>query len=295
MTAPAPPTGIAVDLGGTKISAARVTDGKVSDVIKTETDPNAPTSAQIAAICDLVRQFGVTPGEQKIGVAVAGRVSSAGEWFAVNSHILTQIDEVPLRQLLEQELGQPVTIENDALAAALGEYVAGAGKGYNSFAYVTVSTGVGGGLILDGSPIVSSSGLAGHIGFTTSRMPGSGCGSGRSNTVESIASGRALAARAADMGHQTRTGRDVYAAYLSGADWATQLVSDSARAISELSSNLKAMLDIEAVVIGGGVGLAEGYVDLVDAHLQSEPSLFRPNVRRALLAENSALIGILAR
>ena len=292
MSHPPLPSGIAVDLGGTKVAAARVIRGVIAQIFKTETDPDAPTDIQVAAICDLVHH--ASPGNQKIGVAVAGRISSEGEWYSVNSDILTQIEKVPLRQLLESELEQVVAIQNDAIAAALGEHVSGAGKGFQSFAYVTVSTGVGGGIILDGKPVTSCTGLAGHIGFTTSRMRGSDCGSGRTNTVESIASGRALAARAAAKGHVGLSGKDVFAAHLSGEAWAGELVSNSAAAIAELSSNLKSALDIEAVVIGGGVGLAEGYIDLVEVHLQNEPELFRPTVRRAALAENSALIGILA-
>ncbi|NKB51120.1 MAG: ROK family protein [Rhizobiaceae bacterium] len=297
------PSGIAVDLGGTKISAARVTRGTVGDIIKVETDSNASTDSQITAICELIKKIGPSPrgGEgiggtaDNIGVAVAGRVSKDGDWYAVNSEILTQIDKVPLRKMLAQRLGQDVTVENDATAAALGEFACGAGNNSNSFAYITVSTGVGGGIILDGRPVVSGSGLAGHIGFTTSRMQGDDCGSGRTNTVESIASGRALSARATKLGHAGLSGKQVYDAHLSGAAWATQLVSDSAAAIAELSTNLKSVLDVDAAVIGGGVGLAEGYVELVEVHLQSEPPLFRPKVHRAALAENSALIGVLVR
>ena len=132
-----------------------------------------------------------------------------------------------------------------------------------------------------------------HIGFTTTRLKGAMCGSGRDNTVESVASGRALAANAAALGHVGLTGREVYAAHLAGKTWASNLVANSAAAIAELSSNLKAVLDIDAVIIGGGVGLADGYVGLVEEHLQAEPELFRPATRRAALAENSALLGVL--
>ena len=119
------------------------------------------------------------------------------------------------------------------------------------------------------------------------------CGSGRDNTVESVASGRALAANAAALGHVGLTGKQVYAAHLAGKTGASNLVANSAAAIAELSSNLKAVLDIDAVIIGGGVGLADGYVGLVDEHMQAEPELFRPATRRAALAENSALLGVL--
>ncbi|MEP1208114.1 MAG: ROK family protein [Rhizobiaceae bacterium] len=294
MSALSLPSGVAVDLGGTKISAARVTDGIVGDVIKTETDADASINVQIEAICGLVSQIGFTPGAQKIGVAVAGRVSSDGQWFAVNSDILSQIDKIPLRDLLVQQFGQDVKIQNDATAAAQGEMICGAGRGMDSFAYITVSTGVGGGIILNRKPVTSGSGLAGHVGFVTSRHLGGTCGSGRRNTVESIASGRALVARAEALGHRGMTGKDVFAAHLSGANWASELVTSSAAAIAELGGNLKAALDIEAVIIGGGVGLAEGYAELVEDQLSAEPALFRPQVRRAALAENSALIGILA-
>ena len=285
--------GLAVDLGGTKVAAARVKNGQVVETVREDTDTEAGVSDQVEAICRLLDRLDVSP-EDRIGVAVAGRVNRDGEWFAVNSEILTRIDRVPLRTLLADRLGRDVMVQNDALAAAVGEFVAGAGKGCRSMAYVTVSTGVGGGIVLDGCPVTSPSGLAGHMGFTTSRNATGRCGSGRTGTVESIASGRAIAAKAATEGHPGLDGKQVFEAHLAGAPWAREIVQESASAIAELCANLKTLLDLDRIVLGGGIGLAASYLDLVKEALLQEPQMFRPELRIAALGTSSAMIGILA-
>jgi N-acylmannosamine kinase len=250
-------------------------------------------STQIDTICQLVDQLSPGP-EETVGVAVAGRVSDQGDWFAVNNEILAKVDAVPIKAYLSNRLNRPVRVENDATAAAIGEFGYGAGQGTNSMAYITVSTGVGGGIILDGRPLRSRSGLAGHVGFTTSRIADQKCGSGRYHTIESVASGRAIARAAADIGQTGLDGKVVYQAHLTGESWASELVHQSAAGIAELSVNLKSILDIDLVVIGGGIGLAEGYVELVGQILNAEPPLFRPAIARAALGNFSALIGVLA-
>ena len=109
-----------------------------------------------------------------------------------------------------------------------------------------------------------------------------------------MASGRAIAASAAAAGHPGLDGRAVYRAHLNGADWASGLVRQSAAAVAELCGNLKSMLDPDRIVIGGGIGLAEGYLDLVHQALDEEPTLFRAPLVPAELGTHSALIGVLA-
>lgn len=288
------PTGIAVDFGGTKISAARVVDGVVQTHLKTRTDGNADVEAQLAAICELIDRLEVSDTDN-VGIAVAGRVSGAGVWFALNTKTLSKVTEFPLQDRLSEILDRPVTVQNDATAAAIGEYRCGAGRGTTAFGFITVSTGIGGGLILEGKPVVSEMGLAGHVGFTTSRLAQHRCGSGRDRTVESIASGRALARYAADAGQPGLDGKAVYQAHLSGEAWARDLVCQSASAVAELCANLKTVLDLDRIALGGSIGLAEGYLDLVRAALKEEPEIFRPSVIHAALGADAALIGVLVR
>jgi N-acylmannosamine kinase len=238
-------------------------------------------------------QLSVAPAD-KIAVAVTGRVSAGGVWRAVNAKTLPNIHSVDLAALLSEKFGREVSVQNDATAAAFGEYVAGAGRGYRSIGFITVSTGVGGGFVLNGVPLVSASGLAGHVGFTTSRVARDTCGSGRHATVESVASGRAIARIAAERGHPSLDAKTVYQAHLAGVDWASVLIRQSGEAVAELCANLKTTLDLDAILIGGGIGLAEGYLALVESYLQTEPEIFHVPLLRADLGIRATFIGVLS-
>lgn len=292
MTKARAPSGVAVDFGGTKISATRLRGGVAVDSIKVATDGTASAEQQVGAICDLLQRLALGPAEP-VGVALAGRVDRHGCWHALNTETLTGVAEVPLRALLSDRLNRSVVVENDAIAAAIGEFHHGEGRGCSDFAFVTVSTGVGGGLILNGQPVISSQGLAGHVGFTTSTLGNRRCGSGRLNTVESIASGRAIAHYAAALGHPDLSAKDVYEAHLNGVEWATGLIDQSARALAEMIGNLTALLDLERIALGGSIGMAEGYLERVQQHLQSEPVIFQPDLVSVSLGADAAHFGVL--
>ena len=158
-------------------------------------------------------------------VAVAGRITATGVWEAVNSKTLSEVKGVPICEILARKLNRRVIVKNDALAALLGEAAFGAARGYPRVAFITVSTGIGGAIVLDGIPLVSADGIAGHIGFSTSRYATEHCGCGRMQTVESVASGRAIAASAIAGGHPVNDAKEVYAAHLKGLPWATAIGS----------------------------------------------------------------------
>lgn len=286
------PSGVTVDFGGTKIAAARITEGVVGNVLISRTDGQADAAGQVDAICELLVQLELLPDE-KTAVAVAGRVDEQGNWIPLNTETLSGIEKVPLGKILSQRLHRDVTLLNDATAAAIGEYAAGAGRNTQSMAFITVSTGIGGGIVLNGKPLISPSGLAGHIGFTTSRLASGMCGSGRRQTVENIASGRAIAAQANELGHAGMDAKAVFEAHLAGTDWANAIILRSASAVAELCANLHATLDLDLVVLGGGLGLAEGYLEMVQASLHEEPALFQPPIVAAELGVGAALIGAL--
>ncbi len=285
--------GLSVDFGGTKISASRIINGEIVKYVESKTAGNATIDGQIYDIMQLLNQLSIQAND-KISVALAGRVTKQGIWQAVNSKTLTEVTNVPLKEMLQKKLSRPVNIQNDATAAMVGEYISGAAKGYQRAAFITVSTGVGGGIIIDGNPLTSDNGLAGHIGFTSSKFATDKCGSGRQHTVESIASGNALAKIARRAGQSVNSGKDVFDAHLAGEVWATKIVIQSANAIAELCVNLNAILGLDIIAIGGSIGLAEGYLSLVMQALKHEPEIFRPKIVKAKLGKNAALIGVLA-
>lgn len=279
------PEGFAVDLGGSKTAAARIAGGRIAQRLQSPTDSVADFDAQIGAMAALLDQLGFRAGD-RLGVAVAGRVDANGNWHAVNPGILPQIGGAPLRDRLRDRFGARTTVGNDAAAAALAEATLGAGIGAAHFAYLTVSTGVGGGIVLGGRLLQSTNGLAGHVGFVSSPLGDAPCGSGRCGTVEGTASGRAIAAAAGTA--------DAKEAFAAGTPRAEAAIDRSAAAIARLCADLTAIFGLDLVAVGGSVGLAEGYLPRVKAHLLAEPALFRVPLVPARLGQDSALLGALA-
>ncbi len=285
-------TGLAIDIGGSKIAAARFQAGVIVARRRRATDGSLNVGAWIATIGELLADLGGT-GAEPVGVAVTGRVDGEGRWSAINTDTLSGVDGVPLANDLQQRFGPRVVAMNDALAAATGEAIYGAGQGAPAMAYLTVSTGVGGGIVLGGRPLTSVDGLAGHIGFMTTRHGDVPCPSGRVGTLESVASGKAIEQAARAAGRADIDAAGVFHHWRRGDEWAAAIVQRSADAIADACANLKAALGLDVVVIGGSVGLAEGYLDLVRGASDREPPLFRVELRPAALGADSPLFGAL--
>lgn len=273
--------GYAVDLGGTKTAAARIEGAKVLEKLQVSTDSAAGLEAQIEAVAGLLARLGYQAG-QPLGVAVTGRLDAGGGWHAVNTGTLSAISAAPLLPALRARFGAATIAVNDAAAAAFAEAALGAGQGVDNFGYITVSTGVGGGIVLSGRLVGSPNGLAGHVGFVGSRYSENICGSGRLGTVESVAGGRAIAAASG-----LPDAKSVFAALPQY----EPIIDRSAAAIAGLIGDLTAVLGLEKVAIGGSIGLAPGYLDRVQRHLADEPELFRPALEPAQLSHDSGMIG----
>lgn len=284
--------GFAVDIGGTKTAAARIVGG---EIVAQEIRPTGGENLgdHLDRIAGLLGALDWRPGSGVLGVTVTGRVTSEGLWSAVNAKTLRGIDAAPLGAALRARFG-PARVSNDAAATAYAEHLFGAGRGAADFVYITVSTGVGGGIVLGGRMLESRSGLAGHLGFTSCSQ-GEGPREFRdTRTVEGIAAGRAIAWAAAAAGHPGTDARQVFAAAAGGEAWAHAIVDTSARAIAELCANVTSTLDPDCIAIGGSIGLAPGYLDRVRAHLGREPALLRRPVAAASLGPEGPLLGALA-
>jgi glucokinase len=196
------PLVIGVDLGGTQVRAALVQDGKLLSRVGYLTEDEAGFEAVMRrikeAISEAARQGGV-PLERVagIGIGAPGPLDSrTGILFAPPN--LKGWHNVPLRQILYDEFSLPVFLGNDANLAGLGEHVYGAGRGVADMVYVTVSTGIGGGVIIGGRVLEGVSGTAGEIGHMTIDIRGPRCNCGNTGCLEVLASGTAIARRAAE-------------------------------------------------------------------------------------------------
>jgi predicted NBD/HSP70 family sugar kinase len=283
--------GFAVDLGGTKIAAARIEAGQIVERARATTDASASGEALVAEMGSLLKELGYVRGDS-LGIAVSGRIDAQGHWHAVNRGTLRAVSAIPLQHLACRVIGDCRCL-NDAAAAVLAEAGYGAGRGAVNLAYVTVSTGIGGGLMVDGNLLSSASGMAGHVGFAGSRLGNRACGSGRFGTLESVAGGRAIAEAAHRAGHALDA-RGVIEAAGSDALWADAIIDRSARAVAALIADLCAILGLDLAILGGSIGLSDGYLHRVHDALDDEPALFRVPLAAAGLGADAPLFGALA-
>ncbi len=262
---------LVLDFGGTKLSAAvAVPGGRAWEDWRQARSPEGSTAqTDVEIVCHLAREMlaGLTPSA--IGVSFGGPVASERGIVRLSHHV-PGWEDFPLAERLQAELGARAVVENDANAAALGEWRYGAGQGCDSLLYVTVSTGVGGGWIVNRSLWRGADGLAGEIGHLVLRPEGPLCTCGTRGCVEALAAGPYLAARARDAlladpsaGAQLRarvqgdlsglTAEHVALAAQDGDGLAWQVLSDAARALGEGIGAALALMNPQRVVVGGGV------------------------------------------
>ncbi len=275
---------IAIDIGGTKLAVARLDRGDIVDQRTAPTPDDDPDSLieALAMLCD-----DWIPPAGMIAAAVTG-IFRNGRIYAVNKDIITRWDGYPLAERLAGRFGTDKTYRflNDAVAACWGEYWARHQRS-RSMVYVTISTGVGGGLVMDGKLILGAGGKAGHVGHVSIESEPR-CGCGRNGCVEALASGLAISREASAL-----LGRPV------GARWVFEqldrmpelrpIVEASAKAIARLLDQLEMVIDMDLVVIGGGVGLAPGYLDRIRSNLGPERHF---TIEPALLGPDSGLLGV---
>jgi glucokinase len=188
---------IGVDVGGTKVAAGVVDEqGNVLATARRDTPSDDPARTE-SVIADVVRELMASHDVEAIGVGAAGFVDAdrSTVLFAPN---LAWRNE-PLRAAIEGRCGLPVVIENDANAAAWAEARFGAGRGEHHVVTLTIGTGIGGGIVLDGRLLRGRFGIAAEIGHINIVPDGRRCGCGLEGCWEQYASGRALVQEAQDL------------------------------------------------------------------------------------------------
>jgi N-acylmannosamine kinase len=279
---------LAFDVGGTKIAGAIVEGRQVLRRGQLPTPRTGRGNDIVAAITKLAENLVQATA---VGVATTGIVDK-GEVTALNPTTLPIEDHFPLGARVSERLALPTLLFNDAQAAGWAEYCYGAGRRARAMAFVTVSTGVGGALVVDGRLQVGARGLAGHIGHVVIDNEGPLCGCGRRGCIERTASGTAIAALASERYNDAIDAEEVFRRASNGDRVALDILNRAAQQISSILIDCIAMLDLDCVVIGGGVGLAAGFIDRISAEVYMAPEVFRRPVMAAELGADASLIGI---
>lgn len=309
---------LAVDIGGTKMAAGLFDcAGRALSRSRNET-PSTDDPEQIAdavvRVADAVMSEGGYRADQidAVGVSCAGIINT-DTGVVVFSPNIPALRNTPLREMLSARLGRVVHLANDANLAAVGEWYFGVQRAVSDLVYVTVSTGIGGGVISHGKLVNGACGAAGEVGHMTIDIDGPECPCGRRGCWEALASGRALAERTVQ---RIEAGDMTVVGDLAGGDMANvdaQLVEIAARQGDSLAQE---MIATTAYYVGVGLGnlinlfnpqlilLGGGVMKIGDALTEPAARVARERayvdeacgveIRRAVLGDDSPLLGATA-
>ncbi|MEH2231486.1 MAG: ROK family protein [Nostoc sp.] len=265
---------LALDFGGTKLAAATVNIGsrKWLRYERCLSPVGADASTDLEIMRSLIYSLLEDTKPAAIGISFGGPVDASTGTVRLSHHVAGW-ENIPLKALLEEEFGVSVDVDNDANIAALGEHRFGAGQGYDSLFYITVSTGVGGGWILNGQPWRGAGGMAGEIGHIVVDPAGPLCLCGKRGCVERLASGPYMAQNAREIlekeppsrqgGKVLRglvgdnltllTGQLVSEAAAAGDDLAKEVLYKAGWALGVGIGNVANLMNPQRFVLGGGV------------------------------------------
>ncbi|MCM3729003.1 ROK family protein [Neobacillus cucumis] len=258
---------IGLDIGGTKILSALVSEnGEVVSEVQCDTTGGGENFSHqiISAIESLIKKEDIEMNRIKgIGIATAGVIDSKKKEILYANNL--NLENFPIGKVLEKKFGLPVQLYNDANAAAVGEWLWGSGKGKHNLIYITVSTGIGAGIISNDSLLKGSHDSAGEFGHISINLNGPLCPCGNKGCLENYASGTAIAAIARE---RLETGEvnpylsakidkltavDICTAAKMGDSFSIELLEEVGEYLGLGIINLIHLFNTEAVILGGGV------------------------------------------
>ncbi len=300
---------LAVDLGGTQIRAALYPAGGITPITVQKIPTLSHTGATFDRMCDLIasiwpKQMDVraiivaSPGPQDPEAGVLFSAPNIPGWV-----------NFPLRANLQARFNCPILMGNDANLAALGEWQFGAGQGHANLLYLTISTGIGGGIIVNNQLLVGARGLGGELGHFTVIPDGPLCGCGQRGHLEAVAAGPAIAryvkealARGAHsilQPHPDLSARDVSAAAQQGDALALEALAMAGRLIGQTLANYLHVFNPSIIILGGGVSrsgeaLLNPLREAIQTHVMDPIFLEGLTVTTAALGDDAGLLGALA-
>jgi len=297
---------LACDLGGTNLRMAAVNaEGKILHLLKVDT-PKAKRAAEIVQViveaANDCRTAVKHLSEVKALAAAVPATINAAEGIILKAPNIPALDEFRFSSTVSNELNLPVILENDAIAAAIGEQVFGAAKGFQNAVVVTLGTGVGGGIIINGKILRGIDGTAGEIGHICVEQFGVPCGCGSRGCVEQYSSATAIVRLAREFANQypnsvlknkpELTSFDVYQAGTEGDELALEVFRQMGFYLGSALADLVNVLNPEVIVIGGGVSAAWDLFihhvrQRIRKHAFKEPAE-RVKIVRAYLGDDAA-------
>ncbi len=287
---------IGIDLGGTNLRAAAIDkDGKMLAKISGNTPvasgPGPVVDEMAQSVEKLREQFG-REHLAGIGAGVPGNIDMA-KGVIVGWGNMPIFNGYAMRDELSKRLNAKVILENDANAAALGEHWMGAGRGVNDLVLLTLGTGVGGGIIVDGRILHGQIGMAGEIGHMTISPNGNPCGCGNRGCLEKHASATAVSAmaRLLGLGHDL-TAEQVYELAVKGNDRAREIFKVMGEALGIALASLINIFNFPLYLLGGGVVAAwEFFAPAMLAEVERRSFTYRSTLKIAPTRIEAAKLG----
>ncbi|SDS87721.1 glucokinase [Paraoerskovia marina] len=302
---------LAIDVGGTKLAVGMMSpDGAMHGAIIEPTHKERGVDAVLDHLSDMARRVvGATRhiGDfDAVGISCGGPLDAASGILRSPLHLPDWVD-VSITDLFADEFSVPAFLENDATAAALGEFHFGAGRGSSTLVYLTVSTGIGGGSVVDGRLMRGSAGNGGEHGHITVRPGGRACSCGRYGCLEAYCSGTSIGLRgreAAQIAAASRrstgltassTAVDVTRLAQVDDEVAREIWDETTELLAQACTDLANVFEPEVLVLGGGVTrsgkmLLDPVRDFVLAHAM-RPVAATISVRLAELGDLVGLVG----
>ncbi len=290
---------LALDLGGTNLRLAAVgEDGTVYSRSRSETPKGSSGDDVIDLIVRLANNCRDGLNDPSSVCAIAAAVPAT---INIERGILNKLpnlrclEGVPLREILAKRLGVEAILENDATAAAIGENWLGASRGVDTSICVTLGTGVGGGLVINGAAYRGKDGTAGEVGHICVEPLGHPCGCGSRGCIEQYASATAVIRLSNDAGLSVSSSSEVYDAAKSGDERAAAVFSSMGSYLGIGLAGLVNVLNPEMIVLGGGVSaawelFAADVQREVNARAFPEPA-DRVKIVRAELGDDAGILG----
>lgn len=300
---------IAVDIGGTQLRAACYPSGSMTPIKLNRTATQDPNSTPLERLKTLIEStWPENDTVAGIGVAAPGPTDPYNGILMAAPNIPGWVN-LPLRQYLEEYFHVPTALGNDANLAALGEWRFGAGRGHHYMIYLTISTGIGGGVIINDQLLLGQRGLAGELGHITVMQEGPICGCGQRGHLEAVASGTAIARWVREEisrgvpsslpSNQPLTGKMISQAAQEGDELAIEALMRAGTFIGQALANYLHIFNPSAIVIGGGVSQSGSFLldpmyASLKRHLMSPSYLDNLTLTTATLGDEVGLMGALA-
>ena len=245
---------VGIDIGGTKISIVFFKRNKIIKKIKLKTNSLfGPKNAEI--IVDRLLDY--KKNIKRIGIATTGIVEN-GKWSVLNKKIIGNFKNFPLTEHIKKKINKPVFAFGDTEAAALGELKFGAGKKFSDFFYITISTGVGGSIVINKKPFNKTASLVGAFGHMVIKQNGKLCGCGRRGCIEAYASGNAIDKILIKTNKKNISTKNMLINY-KDTKWSIKIISEATTFIAEGIVNVNSLTGIRNFIIGGSIGLSHNF------------------------------------